>query len=117
MIFLTAEKATMLLMLSEQDLQKLRAGSSLFVDDRATKGHLFNRVIIGWGKTDAESIKMVESAGHKLDHSTGLVSHEAKPGEAICAGCQGIMEPCLLLDGKCIVCWAGQAKKLMTARN
>lgn len=102
MIYAVALKEqTIVLMISEKDVEDLRAGHTKFVDKRMMKGKKFDSIIISLHKTDDESIKVLK-LGNEIFHNPGI--------EATCRGCQGDIKKELLFEGKCIVCWAKQAK-------
>ena len=112
MIFVQAAKEpTMILMLAEKDVQSMRQGRTLFVDERQTCGTRFNKVVLSLAKTDQESLALIRQAGY----DTSKLGPQAEPtlGEARCNECQGCIAAALMFEGKCTVCWATLAKKLM----
>jgi hypothetical protein len=116
MIFVAAgDGETVFLMLSEQDVAGMRAGSTRFVDERQTGGLKFSRAVLSLSKSDVESLKLIRQAGHAVDHP--LVEPGPGPAESRCAGCNGLIATPLMFEGKCTVCWATLAKQLQTARN
>lgn len=117
MIFALAQKEpTIFLMLSHKDIQTMREGRTVFVDDRQLGGGTFNRVLVCVNKTDKDSIKMIQKHG-QLPQGTSFDSVQPKANEEKCSGCDGCIAPELLFEGKCMVCWATLAKKLQVERN
>ena|ERR1700677_3876445 len=120
MIFILAEQEPVLfVMLSEDDVKGMREGTTRFVDQRALKGHQFDRVVISLSQTDAASMELIKKlpSGRQAMRDKGLQVHEPKPGESVCRRCKGIMEPQLLFEDRCIVCWAAIAKNLQSMSN
>ncbi len=118
MIFVTAaNKPAMFLMLTPQDLQTLREGRTLFVDERATKGFQFTHVILSLHASESEALACLKQAGYDPADAGKLVVHERQPQEGQCASCQGLMDAAMLFEGRCTVCWATEAKQLRQARN
>src|SRR6185436_18455017 len=105
MIFLAMDsEPTMVLLLTEQDVNDMRGGRTKFVDRTATAGRKFDRVILSVHKNQTEIENLLRRAGHgKLLEN--MPSPVAEPPNGTCAGCQGIMPEPLLLDGRCIACW------------
>jgi hypothetical protein len=109
MIFATAaDEPAVFLMLSEDDVVQMREGRTKFVDRRATGGATFKKVILSLHKTNDEAIALLRKYGHARGEP---VTHEPLAGEGQCVSCKGIMAPASLFEGKCIVCWAMEAKK------
>ncbi len=117
MIFIEAKhEPTMFLFLCEKDMDTLRTGRTLFVDETAGGLKLFSKVILGYGKTQEENLAMLRQ------HSPGFAAAEARQqgmvephpkedrNEAECQGCRGIMAAHLLLEGRCISCWREEAR-------
>ena len=105
MIFIAAgNEPTMVLMLTEQDCNDMRAGRTKFVNKTATKGHLFDQVVISLHKNQAEIEETLRAAGHGA-LLKNMPSPEPQPGDVVCASCQSILKAYLILDGKCIACW------------
>lgn len=110
MIFLAADnEPTMFIMLTDQDINDMRGGRTKFVDEYATKGRLFDKVIISVHKNHSEIEEMIRQAGHG-DLLKGMPSPKPKATLVTCKGCRGIMEAYLLLDEKCIACWRELAR-------
>jgi hypothetical protein len=109
MIFIAAaNEPTMVILLTEQDANDMRGGRTKFVDKTATKGFKFDKVVVSLHKNQAEIEDILRQAGHgKL--LEGMSSPVPDKVQATCAGCNGIMEAYLLLDGSCIVCWREKA--------
>jgi hypothetical protein len=105
MIFIAADQEpTMVLMLTEQDCNDMRNGRTKFIDHTATKGRMFDKVVLSLHKNQSEIEKILRQAGHEaLLHD--MPSPVPKPQEVTCTGCQAIMTADLVLDGKCIACW------------
>lgn len=107
MIFILAEnEPTLFIMLVRDDLPDLHKGLTKFVDPRHIGDKMFNRVIVSLHKNKAEIMKLL---GAKMDGKE-FVEAGAIQGESKCAGCSGTMPAHLLFEGKCICCWANQAK-------
>lgn len=105
MIFVTAkDDRTVFIMLTEQDVNTMRSGRTVFVDERGTKGAKFSRVILSVHKNKEEAIDLIRKSGNKVDGDT-LIGPDPKEAEGKCSGCEGIMPQALLLNGKCIACW------------
>ncbi len=86
----------------------MRGGRTKFVDDSATKGFVFNKVVISVHRNHDEIMDMLKKAGHeKALHS--MPSPEPQPQQGTCRGCQGIMFEYQMLEGKCIACWRERA--------
>ncbi len=115
MIFVLGKlEPVLFVMLSESDVTGMRTGVTRFVDQRQLKGAMFNQVIVSLSKTDTESLNLLKRAGHAVDP---LSIPEPMPDETRCIGCEGLIKTPLLFEGKCICCWAAEAKKLAVARN
>lgn len=110
MIFLAAaDQPTMILLLTEQDVNDMRGGHTKYVDKTATKGFKFDKIIISLHKNQAEIEDILRSAGHgKLLEN--MPSPQPEPQDSRCEGCNGIMKEYLLLGGKCIMCWRESAR-------
>ncbi len=118
MIFVTAaSKLAMFLMLTDKDIQTLREGRTLFVDERATKAFRFTEVILSLHANHEAALTCLRQAGYDPADADKLVVHERLPHERQCAGCQGLMDAAMLFEGRCTVCWATEAKQLRQARN
>jgi hypothetical protein len=109
-----AESSVMIL-LSESDVKTMREGRTVFVDKRHLQGRTFDACIIGLGKSDSENVRMVKEAGTKLIERFDC--NKPEPGEEVCKGCDGQLPLGTTFEGKCIVCWATEAKKLGGGRN
>jgi hypothetical protein len=108
MIFVIAKnEPTCFLLLSEKDLKSMRGNRTLFVDQRATGGAKFNKVILSLHATDEEAM-MVVSQGRDL---YDIRQHEPAPGEVKCPGCGRLGASDSMLEDKCVYCWAAIAKK------
>lgn len=117
MIFVLAgDNESLFVILSEKDLPVLRQGNTKFVDHHQLGAKTFKRVVFSLSKSDQDSLDMLKKAGH-ANLAMSLVHPEPEKAEARCGGCQGIMFHHLLHDGKCICCWADEAKKLKIASN
>lgn len=118
MIFALAKKEPALFVfLTEQDVKTLRTGHTLFVDQRQLKGAMFDRVILALNKTDGATMAMLKSAKNGMNLPPMGAAPEPNPGQYRCPGCDGIKTVADLFDGKCIVCWATEAKKARIANN
>lgn len=108
MIFLVAKnEPTMFIMLTEADVQSMREGRTQFVDQRMTKGNKFNKVILSVHPTHEDIAKIIHQAGHTIPQ---LTPPEPAPNQSVCIGCKGLIDTHTLFEGKCIVCWATEAK-------
>ncbi len=117
MIFVAASnEPTIFLMLSDKDVKTMREGRTVFVDQRATKGATFEKVVLSLSKTDQDSMDMLRRAGHDVSKMP-FASHERKDVEGQCAGCKGLMSETLLFETKCMICWATEAKNLRRESN
>jgi hypothetical protein len=114
MVFVFGEDGTLVVMLSEKDVRTLRDKHTVFVDQRQLKGGKFSRVVLSLEKTDQDSLKVIQQAGHRVDQ---LASPEPAPAESVCTGCHGLIATASMLDGKCIACWRAQVKELLTRSN
>jgi hypothetical protein len=116
MIFVIGKnEPALFVMLSEEDVQKMRQGNTTFVDQRQLKGARFDRVILSLHKTNQEALEILRQAGH---HVPQLKDPEPVAGEARCnGGCNGLIKTVLMYEGCCITCWATRAKKLETQSN
>ncbi len=110
MIFLAvANEPTMVLMLTEADCNHMRGGRTKFVDKTATKGFLFDRVVISLHKNHDEAEEILKKAGHGA-LLQGMPSPLPNPQDGKCASCEGVMPESLLLDSLCIACWRDRAR-------
>jgi hypothetical protein len=110
MIFLAADnEPTMFLLLTEADCNDMRGGRTKFVDPSATKGRVFNKVVISLHKNQGEVEEMLRKAGHGA-LLRGMPSPIPQTQEAKCAGCEAIMAEAMLLEGRCIACWREVAR-------
>lgn len=111
MIFIAASnEPTMMILLTDQDVADMRGGRTKFVDQRATKGFKFDKVVISVHKNQAEIEDIIRRAGHG-PLLQNMPSHEPKPPEGQCEGCNGIMPEPLLLEKKCVACWRESAEQ------
>ena len=120
MIFVLAEQEPALfVMLSEDDVKGMREGQTRVIAQRQLQGHQFDRLIVSLSPTDAMSLEAIKQtpSGRQAMREKGMQVAEPKPGESVCRRCKGIMEPHLLLDERCIVCWAAIAKNLQGMAN
>ncbi len=117
MIFAAAEKEpAMFLFLSEKDIQDMREGRTKFVDERATKGFAFQKVILAVVKTDQDAIALLQGhAAPEVMANPGLTEKQA--GEEQCPRCGAILQKGSLFECLCVVCWATEAKRLRTQSN
>lgn len=112
MIFMGAStEPTMILLLTEQDINDMRGGRTKFVDKTATKGFKFDKVVLSVHKNQADIEDMVRKSGHgKL--LQGMPSPVPEPQDGVCLGCNGIMKEYLLLESRCIACWRETARAI-----
>lgn len=110
MIFLAADnEPTMFVLLTEADCNDMRGGRTKFVDQTATKGRPFNKVVISLHKNQGEIEDMLRKAGHGA-LLRDMPSPVPQPQQAKCEGCEAIMPEPSLLDGRCIACWRERAR-------
>jgi hypothetical protein len=110
MIFLGIDsEPTMFLLLTEADCNDMRNGRTKFVDQTATKGRLFDKVVISLHRNQGEIEEMLKKSGHGA-LLQGMPSPVPKPQQAKCAGCESIMAEAMLLEGRCIACWRELAR-------
>jgi hypothetical protein len=95
------------------DIPDLRKGLTKFVDHRHIGDKTFNRVVISLHKNKREVEDLL--AGLKGTEGKTWVEGQPQPGESICKGCKATMRTETLFEGKCIVCWATEAKAGMAA--
>lgn len=117
MIFVTGKDGSMFLMLSEKDIETMRAGNTKFVDERQTKGVTFNRVILSLHKTDEEAVAILRGAGHAVPPPGDLEKPMPRAHEVRCPGCDGIIDNGSIFEGRCIVCWANAAKNAVAQED
>jgi hypothetical protein len=113
MIFVLAKnEPKIFLMLSEKDVQNLRNGHTINVDERQLKSSMFNGVILCLNRTDDDSLDLIRRAGH----ATGpLATQQPYPHQMVCKDCKGNIDTVLLVEDRCFACWVVMAKKLQTA--
>ena len=117
MIFaLGATEPALVLLVTEKDLQLIRQGRTLFVDQRQLQGGKFDQVVIGYAKTDEDAVALLEK-GNNLSLAKQSPIAEPKLTEGRCKGCNGCIALELLFEERCTVCWATEAKKLRGERN
>lgn len=116
MIFLIPpEEPSVMILLSESDVKTMREGRTVFIDDRHLQGRTFGKCVIGLGKSDAANLALVKSAGTKI--AERFDCNKPEPGEETCQGCKGQMVLGSTLEGRCIVCWATEAKASRITRG
>lgn len=118
MIFmLAANEPALMVFMTEKDLQNIRGGRTVFVDQRQIRGHSFKKVVIAYAKTDQAALDMIQKhAGTAIDPAS-IVSPEPTAKEGRCSGCNGCIAEALLFEGKCNICWAEEAKSLRRQSN
>lgn len=94
------ESLKLMLMFSEIDVELLRKLGVLEID--LSPELRINKLILTLTNTDEDSINKVLDAGLKFE------------GNILCKICNKASK---LIDNKCVVCWAAEAKKLMIMRN
>ena len=108
MIFAAAAtEPTMFLFLSEEDVQSIKEGRTKFVDQRATKGFRFDKVIVAYCRTNAEAIALIERGQAAFQN---IQEHRPEANEKPCNFCQSLIPEPQMFEGRCIVCWATLAK-------
>jgi hypothetical protein len=116
MIFAAGVKEpTMFIMLCEQDVAEMRQGRTTFVDERATSGAKFNKVIVSLHKTNQEAISLLKNHGFVEGEASTAMQDKVLAGEERCPCCNGVVAKGALFEGRCILCWADRAKKLERA--
>jgi hypothetical protein len=104
MIFLFTLDKQLFCFFDAKDVKNLQEGRTVFISPEQFKGQTFAGAIFGYGESDAAIRKMIQDAGHGA-LLAGAESPVAKPDQAVCEGCNGIMLKPQLLDGCCITCW------------
>jgi hypothetical protein len=120
MIYAMATDGTLLVMLNEKDVSTMRQGNTTFVDERSLKGASFTRIVLSLHKTDQSALEMLKSVNPtaKKALEKGMVPEpEPNIGETRCIKCRGVMAIETLFEGKCICCWAAQAKQIEAQSN
>ena len=112
MVFIGASnEPTMILMLTNQDVNDMRGGRTKYVDKTATKGFLFDKVVISVHKNQAEIEDIIRASGHGKVLAGELPSVQPSAEQVVCSGCNGNMLAYLVVEGKCTACWAESAKR------
>lgn len=106
----------LLLMLTEKDLQLIRQGRTLFVDQRQLQGGRFESVVVGYAKTDTDAIDMIKT-GQRIHEAKTAPIPDPTEAEGRCDGCDGCVAKELLYEGRCNVCWATEAKAARSRSN
>jgi hypothetical protein len=110
MVFIASEnESTVFLLLTEADCNDMRGGRTKFIDQTATRGRKFSKVVVSLHKNQAEIEETIKRAGHGV-LLQGMPSPVPQPQEGKCKGCEGIMPESSLLDGRCIACWRESAR-------
>lgn len=103
--------------LTGQDTVTLREGHTLFIRPEQTAGAYFNEILISQHKTKDEVVALIR----QLDPSAVIPEHMDPPapyeGEMRCEGCEGVTSPAYAFEGRCIVCWANEAKRFRAQSN
>lgn len=106
-----ADKRTMFLFITEQDVNNSRGGArTILVDEAMTGGAQFSRVIVSHVRNNQQAFDLLKQAGHKVNPDGLIEPGPSRPEETKCAGCQGIMLRTLLHKDKCIACWCEMAE-------
>lgn len=118
MLFVFGADGTLMVMLTEQDVQTMRPGRTLFVDQRQLQGNRFDRFVLSLHRSTEAIHDDIRRAGHgdKLD-SPAFATPEAKPEEGQCDSCGGLMPKYMIDHGRCIVCWRNMAIRRMGEGN
>lgn len=112
---LSVDETTLFVMLSESDVaDKMRPGNSMFVDGRHLQGKKFEKVILSLHKTNEDAIALIHQAGGPKEQVDG---HHPTATETRCAKCEAIVERGSTFEGRCIVCWATEAKARRAESN
>lgn len=123
MIFAVASSApglatdSLFVFFSEQDVILMRQGRTLFIDQRQFKGAKFTNIVTALSKTDADSLAMLQQANGLTAARVDLTPPEPHAHESKCPGCDGLVTTASMFEGRCIVCWATEAKRLRTSSN
>jgi hypothetical protein len=108
MFIAAAYESTMMLLLTEQDVNDMRSGRTKHVDKTATKGQKFDKVVISVVKDHEAAKDILRQAGHgKL--LEGIAPSVPEPPMVRCQGCGADMPAPELLAGHCIICWKEKA--------
>jgi hypothetical protein len=108
---------TLFLFFNEQDVITMRQGRTLFVDQRQLKGATFKQVITALGQTDADAVALIQKANGLKAAAVDLDPPAPAVHESKCPGCGGLVATATMFEGRCIVCWATEAKRLRAASN
>lgn len=109
MIFVLSTDGALVVMLAEKDVFSMRQGRTQFVDQRQLKGATFDRVILSLHRDDQAALEVIRRAGHG-DKLGDLAPPQPTPEEARCKQCAMIVQPYMIHEGMCIVCWSSEAK-------
>lgn len=111
-----ANEPTMIILLSDKDIEGLKSGQTRFVDERTTQDYRFSKCVVGYAKTDEDARTMIGMSNAEFQkRATGKPL--PRGFEKQCDICDGIMLPSQMFEGRCITCWASQAKKLRQLLN
>jgi hypothetical protein len=104
MLFVAHKTApVIMLLLTEADVNDMRGGRSLFVDEHQLDGRAFTKISLGLFQSEAALKAELRRCG--LSFHDDLPEPQPGPKEGRCAGCSGILPATELLGGKCICCW------------
>lgn len=110
MIFVQAlHEAGLFLMLTEQDVNNMRGGRTVFADlvNHGAAAPV-GKIVLSLHPSNEAALDTVRKAGYKVAGTLDEPSPEA--GQGRCQGCRGIMAEALLLAGKCVACWRESAE-------
>lgn len=106
-------KGVLFVMLTEADVQGMRDGRTQFIDQGHLQGLRPHTIIVSLNKDHDAIKKMLTDGGFDLGPGNE-VKREPLPEEIVCPVC-GMTSKMVPFEGKCIVCWAAEAKRLREA--
>lgn len=127
MIFVAAkEEPTLVVLLSEQNVNDMRTGRSCFIERGQLKGHRFDKLILGLAKTDEQALAMVKATvrpGQLIPDLGALAqvrqAELSAAGKEECPGCKAMCERGTVIAGSllsrptarmCVSCWIETAR-------
>lgn len=121
MMYILAQDQIMMILLTEQDVQSMRPGRTVFLDlaQSSAKRFTVQKVVLSLHKNAAAIQDIIKQAGQGHLLQDRLLGQPPKPDdtETTCAGCGGINKTFNLLNGQCIVCWHKAATKNLADAN
>lgn len=111
MIFaLAKEQPALFVMLTEQDVNDMRGGRTVFVDQRHLEGKQFEIVVLSLHKSNEEAVSILKRVGGIDAHTRETPPTQPVEGEERCPGCQGVGRLGWVYDGLCLLCWREKAR-------